>query len=148
MVSPLGFIARNRTRLVWPVSVAIFSNVGYFHTTISLFEYPCVLTNYFVVFEKIRLHTCDPVSILSSIVPSSVFQNLMVLSADPPPDASTPWLWGFHARPLTAAQCWLNLLTGIVECVFHIMSLLSLPPDASDCPSNDHFNPQTSCVWP
>jgi len=95
-----------------------------------------------------RLHTWEPVSILSNRVPLRVFQNLMVLSADPPPDAKTPWLWGFHARPFTAAQCWLNLFTGIVECVFHIKSLLSLPPEANDCPSNDHFKPQIYCVWP
>lgn len=85
---------------------------------------------------------------LSSIVPSNVFQNLIVLSAEPPPDAKTPWLWGFHAKPLTAAQCWLNLLTGIGECLFHIMSLLSFPPEARDCPSKDHFNPHTYWVWP
>lgn len=40
IVSPLGFIARKRTRLVCPVNVVIFSRVGYFQTTISLFEYP------------------------------------------------------------------------------------------------------------
>jgi hypothetical protein len=40
IVSPLGFIARNSTRLVCPVRVVIFYNVGYFHTTISLFENP------------------------------------------------------------------------------------------------------------
>lgn len=148
IVYPLGFIARNRTLLVWPVSVVIFSSVGYFHTTISLLEYPCVLTNYFVVFENMRLHIWDPVSMLSKSVPSSVFQNLIVLSADPPPEAKTPWLWGFHASPFTAAECWLNLLTGTTECVFHIMSLLSFPPDASDWPSNDHFSPHTSCVCP
>lgn len=55
IVYPLGFIAKNRTLLVWPVRVVIFYNVGYFQTTISLFEYPCVLTNYFVVLEKIKL---------------------------------------------------------------------------------------------
>jgi hypothetical protein len=39
-------------------------------------------------------------------------------------------------------------LTGIVECVFQIISLLSLPPEANDWPSNDHFNPHTYCVCP
>lgn len=72
----------------------------------------------------------------------------MVRSADPPPEAKTPWLWGLHANPLTAAQCWLNLLIGAVDRVFQIMSLLSLPPDAREYPSNDHFKPQTYCVWP
>lgn len=56
----------------------------------SLFEYPCVLTNYLVVLENIRLHTCEPVSILSIREPLYVFQNLIVLSADPPPEAKTP----------------------------------------------------------
>lgn len=27
-------------------------------------------------------------------------------------------------------------------------SLLSLPPEANDWPSGDHFRPQTSCLWP
>jgi hypothetical protein len=90
MVSPVGFIARNSTRLVCPVKVVIFYNVGYFHTTISLFENPWVLTNSVVVFEKLKLQTCEPVSMLSRSVPLRVFQNLIVRSADPPPDAKTP----------------------------------------------------------
>jgi hypothetical protein len=49
---------------------------------------------------------------------------------------------------LTAAQCWLNLFTGIVECVFQIINLLSFPPEARVCPSKDHFNPQTYWVCP
>lgn len=32
--------------------------------------------------------------------------------------------------------------------MFHIISLLSLPPDAREYPSNDHLRPQTYCVWP
>lgn len=111
-------------------------------------EYPWVLTNYLVVFENIRLQIWEPVSILSSRLPSSVFQNFIVRSADPPPDAKTPWLYGLHARPFTAAQCWLNLCIGLVEFIFHIISLLSLPPEAREKPSKDHFNPQTYWVWP
>ena len=87
-------------------------------------------TSYFVVLENIRLQTWEPVSMLSSIVPFRVFQNFIVLSAEPPPEAKTPWLWGLQARPFTAAQCWLNLLMGVVEDLDHIMSLLSFPPDA------------------
>jgi hypothetical protein len=101
-----------------------------------------------VVFEKIKLQTCEPVSMLSRSVPFRVFQNLIVRSADPPPDAKTPWLWGLQASPFTAAEWWLNLLTGIEERVFQINSLLSLAPEAKDWPSNDHFNPQTYWVWP
>lgn len=36
------------------------------------------------------LQTCEPVSMLSNIVLSNVFQNFIVLSAEPPPEASTP----------------------------------------------------------
>lgn len=74
-----------------------------------MFEYPWVLTNYFVVFENNKLQTWEPVSILSSKVPSNVFQNLILLSAEPPPEAKIPWLCGLHAIPFTAALCWLNL---------------------------------------
>lgn len=49
-----------------------------------------MLTISFVFLENIRLQTCEPVSMLSKRVLSSVFQNLMVLSAEPPPLASTP----------------------------------------------------------
>ncbi len=57
IVCPDGFIAKNNTRLVWPVSVVTFYKLGYFHTMISLFEYPCVETSSFVVFENIKLQT-------------------------------------------------------------------------------------------
>ncbi len=57
IVCPDGFIAKNNTRLVWPVRVVTFYKLGYFHTMISLFEYPCVDTNSFVVFENIKLQT-------------------------------------------------------------------------------------------
>lgn len=69
-------------------------------------------------------------SILSRRVPLSVFQNLIVLSADPPPEARTPWVCGLQARPLTAAQCCENLLMGILDELDQIMSLLSFPPEA------------------
>ena len=148
IVCPEGFIAKNSTLLVCPVSVVTFYKLGYFHTMISLFEYPWVETSSFVVFENIRLHTCDPVSILSNIVPSKVFQNFIVLSAEPPPEAKTPWVWGLQARAFTAAVCWVNLLIGTLDKLDQIISLLSFPPDANWFPSKDHFNPQTYWVWP
>ena len=147
IVCPDGFIAKNNTLLVCPVKVVTFSNVGYFQTIISLFEYPWVETSYFVVLENIKLQTWEPVSMLSSIVPLSVFQNLIVLSADPPPEANNPWLCGLHANPLTAAQWSLNLWIGVFEEVDHIINLLSLPPEASWFSSNDHFKPHTYWVW-
>ena len=97
---------------------------------------------------NIRLHTWEPVSILSRRVWSRVFQNLMVLSAVPPPVASTPWLWGDHDMPFTAATWLLNLQIGVEEWLDQMNNLLSLPPDASRLLSKDHFSPQTYCECP
>ena len=85
---------------------------------------------------------------LSRRVPSRVFQNLMVLSADPPPLAKTPWLWGLQAMPLTAAQWLLNLQMGVELWALQMNSLLSLPPEARRLLLKDHLSPQTSWVWP
>lgn len=85
---------------------------------------------------------------LSRRDPSSVFQNLIVLSAEPPPEAKTPWLWGLHAIPLTAAEWEVNLQIGVVLFALHMNNLLSLPPEASKLWSNDHLSPHTSWVWP
>lgn len=148
MVYPDGFIAKKRTRLEWPVRVVVFWRLGYFQMMISLLEYPWVLTISLVFLENIRLQTCEPVSMLSRRDPSRVFQNLIVLSADPPPDASTPWLWGLHAIPFTAAQWEVNLQMGVVLLALQMNSLLSFPPDASRLLSKDHFSPQTSWVCP
>ena len=49
---------------------------------------------------------------------------------------------------MTAAVCSLKRRTGDVECGDQMKSLLSLPPDASCCPSNDQRRPHTSCLWP
>lgn len=139
-------MAKYSTLLVWPVSVVTFSNDGYFHTIISFWEYPWVLTNSFVVVENRRLHTWDPVSMQSVSVFVRVFQNRMVLSADPPPEASKPWRCGLQARALTAALWLLNFDTGIEDRVFQTYNLLSFPPDARDCSSLDHLSPHTSWV--
>ena len=148
MVSPDGFIARNNTLLEWPVKVVIFCKDGYFQTIISLFEYPWVLTISFVFLENIKLQTWEPVSILSNNVLSRVFQNLIVLSADPPPLAKTPWLWGLQAIPFTAAQWLLNLHIGVELWALQMNNLLSFPPEANKLLLKDHFNPQTYWVCP
>ena len=69
-------------------------------------------------------------------------------SAVPPPVARRPAWLGFHAIALTAAWCSLNLAAAYSLLLFHIISLLSLPPLANYCPSNDHLRPQTSCLCP
>ena len=48
----------------------------------------------------------------------------------------------------TAAVCSWNFTMGLSERKFQIISLLSLPPDASCWSSNDHLSPQTSYLWP
>lgn len=72
----------------------------------------------------------------------------MVLSAEPPPLARTPWLWGLQAIPLTAAQWEVNLQIGVELFALQMNSLLSFPPEARRLLSKDHFNPQTSWEWP
>lgn len=72
----------------------------------------------------------------------------MVLSAVPPPETKRPCWWGDQAKALTAAVCLNRLKTGLPEWTLQILSLLSLPPDASCCWSKDHFRPHTSCLCP
>jgi hypothetical protein len=69
IVLPSGETARYRTRYVWPVSVASFCIVGYFHTMIWFNEYPWVLTIPLQFLLHAKLQTCDPVSILFTIWP-------------------------------------------------------------------------------
>lgn len=132
MEAPSGLMARYRTRKVCPVSVLIFSIVGYFHTMIWFREYPWVLTISSVVLENIRLHTWEPVFTLLMFWRVKVFQNRMHWSAVPPPVAKRPLYCGLHPIALTAAWCWLNLTSGwspfCMGC--HMNSLLSFPPEA------------------
>mmetsp|Transcript_818 Transcript_818/g.1934 ORF Transcript_818/g.1934 Transcript_818/m.1934 type:complete len:200 (+) Transcript_818:422-1021(+) len=98
--------------------------------------------------DQHRLHTWLPVSTHESGVAVCVFQKRMHRSAVPPPEASSPFWCGDQAMALTAAVCSLKRRTGDVECGDQMKSLLSLPPDASCCPSNDQRRPHTSCLWP
>lgn len=145
---------------------------GYFHTMIWFWEYPWVLTSSFTFLHQARLQTwkqkaageddsknslnyfleaCSellawlPVSTEFSMFPLTVFQNLIHLSAVPPPDARRPCWCGDHAIALTAAVCSVSLNIGCCERWFHTSSWLSFPPDASSRSSCDHFSPQT---WP
>lgn len=62
-----------------------------------------MLTNSFTDLENIRLQTCDPVSNIPYHLLLNVFQNLIHLSAVPPPLTKNPCLCGDHAKALTAA---------------------------------------------
>ena len=75
--------------------------------------------------------------------PLAVFQNLMHLSAVPPPDARSPCWCGDHAIALTAAVCSVNRNTGCCDRWFHTNNWLSFPPEASSRSSCDHLSPQT-----
>ena len=59
-----------------------------------------------------RERTWLPVSISFNIVPFCTFQNLIVLSAVPPPVARIPDICGSHASAFTAAVCSWNLYNG------------------------------------
>lgn len=104
IVSPDGDIDRYNTRLECPISVTTFDNVGYFHTMIWFWLYPCVDTTSLTFFDHIRLHTCDPVSTLASTELVVVLQNRIVRSAVPPPEHSNPLACGDQAIALTAAS--------------------------------------------
>mmetsp|Transcript_6390 Transcript_6390/g.26873 ORF Transcript_6390/g.26873 Transcript_6390/m.26873 type:complete len:242 (-) Transcript_6390:645-1370(-) len=107
--------------------------------------------------------------------PETAFQNLIVRSAVPAPDARSPRRCGLHAIALTAATCSANLHAGTcfrgfvkpvpappprrpvvvaaeeearvprVARASQTRSLLSLPPEASRSPHGDQRSPQTSC---
>ncbi len=115
---------------------------------ISFNEYPWVLTNSFTFLANIKLHTCEPTLTHFVSSPLIEFQNLIVLSAVPPPETSRPCWWGDHARAFTAAVCFVKLKVGELEYIDQMLSLLSFPPEASCCWSKDHFSPQTYCLCP
>ena len=131
MFCPQGLIDRYSTRHECPVKVYIFCMLGYFHRMIWFKEYPWVMTISCVVFENIRLQTYDPVSTAWSGWSVWVFQKRMWRSAVPPPVAKRPFWWGDQPIAFTAAVCSWNFTTGLLECKFQIINLLSLPPDAS-----------------
>ena len=148
ILCPHGLMERYSTRWWCPVKVWTFYMLGYFQRIIWFNEYPCVLTISCVVLENIRLQTWEPVSTAWSGCRVCVFQNLMCLSAVPPPVANKPFWWGDQPIALTAAVWSWNLASGRLDCKFQIISLLSFPPDASCWSSKDHFKPQTSCLCP
>ena len=101
---------------------------------------------YYTASNDTHVHhpTCDPVSTQCSCWPVVLFQKRIVLSAVPPPDTSRLWYCGDHASAFTAATWSENLCTGCEEELFHMKTLLSLPPEASSWLSWDHLKPQTS----
>lgn len=72
------------------MSLATWVSEGYRQRMIWFWEYPCVLTSSLAPFDHARLQTWEPVSIDCRGCPVIVFQNRMVLSAVPPPEARIP----------------------------------------------------------
>lgn len=107
-----------------------------------------MLTISCVVLENMRLQTWEPVSTACRGCKVCVFQNLIWRSAVPPPVARRPFWCGDQPMAFTAAVCSWNFTTGLFECRFQIISLLSLPPEASCWSSKLHLSPQTSYLCP
>ena len=97
---------------------------------------------------NIRQQTCEPASTTLVVVLVSVFLNLIVRSAVPPPDTNIPCWCGDQATAFTAAWWSLYFISGYALLALQTMSLLSFPPEHSICSSGDHFSPQTYCLWP
>lgn len=153
-VVPSGLIPRWRT-LHWcpnrsDILVRGFSWLFwvYLHTESSFLSYPWELTNSFSNLDHTREQTYELVSWWEIYSPRSVFQNLMVLSLVPPPEARRLFCLGHQARALTAALCWVKVNLGFdYPFKSQMHRLLSFPPLASWDPSNDHLSPHTSLVW-
>lgn len=80
------------------------------------------LTSSLACLDQARLQTWEPVSVLCSAWPVSVFQKRRQRSAVPPPDASSPCWWGDQAMAFTAARWSLYCCTGSRLELFHTNS--------------------------
>ena len=81
--------AKCKTLAVCPVNSFTFAIDGYFHKHNWFCENPCDDKSSFSLFDQTNEHTCEPVSIEFKQLPVLPFQNLIHLSAVPPPDAKT-----------------------------------------------------------
>ena len=103
ILSPSGLIDKYKTLYVCPVKVAILCIFGYDQIIIWFNEYPWVDTSSLDVFENIKFQTCEPVSNDFTQVFVNTFQNLIHLSAVPPPETNKLCWWGDQAIAFTAA---------------------------------------------
>lgn len=101
-----------------------------------------------------RQQTWEPVLTEFKHAPVLLFQNLMLWSPAPPPDASKLFWKGHQARAFTAEVCssmrWSHWVAEFVEAIdmFHMWRRLSFPPLANSFPDTDHFSPQISWLCP
>lgn len=139
---------------VCPLSSAIFTIDGYFHSVNWLSGNPWELTSSRSFLLHSRAETWDPVSTEFKHAPVWIFQNLMHRSLMPPPEASILLWKGHQARALTAALwSWILCSHWVLEFKpaidrSQMCSKLSLPPLARYRPEGDHLIPQTSSRCP
>ena len=72
-------------------------------------ENPWEDTSSLVCLDHCKAQTCDLVSTLLRQAPVFEFQNRIVRSAVPPPDANKFCCQGHHAKAFTAALCWFRV---------------------------------------
>mmetsp|Transcript_9753 Transcript_9753/g.31271 ORF Transcript_9753/g.31271 Transcript_9753/m.31271 type:complete len:319 (-) Transcript_9753:869-1825(-) len=172
-VSPSGDWARWRTRAVCPVSSQSLVMAGERQRQSWFWEKPWLETISLWCLDQRRAQTWEPVSTEWSMAPVWAFQNLMVRSAVPPPEArrlrcmghqeralTAAWWWrrvtrGAHSRPSLAAPVALGASGGSREArcaperaASQRQRKFSLPPEARVEPSAAQERPQTSCWWP
>ena len=154
MLSSYNTWAMKRTLEVWPVSSAIFTIDGYFQRVSWFWENPWELSSSLSFLFHNKAHTWEPVSTEFKHAPVWVFQNFMLLSSPPPPEASKLLWKGHQARAFTADVCssslWSHCVAAFEDAIdlSHMNRRLSLPPLANCRPEGDHLSPQTSCWWP
>ena len=127
---------------------------GYFHSMSWLSLKPWELKSSCSCLFQSRQQTCEPVLTEFKHAPVLLFQNLMLWSPTPPPEASKLLWKGHQARAFTAEVCssmrWRHWVAEFVEAIdmFQMWIRLSFPPLANSFPETDHFNPQTSWLCP
>src|SRR5258708_529274 len=87
-MDPSGEVAMWRTRLVWPFNSFTRAMVGYFHNCSWLSAKPWDERISFSIGDHCRAQTWEPVSMELINDPEAAFQNLMLRSAVPPPEAN------------------------------------------------------------
>lgn len=138
-----------RTLDVWPVSLDIFTIDGYFHRMSWFSVKPWELSNSRSCLFHRRAQTCEPVFTEFKQEPVWLFQNLIHMSAPPPPEARRLLWKGHQARAFTAAlwssSLWSHCIGEFEEAIdlSHMKRRLSFPPLANCWPEADHFSPQT-----
>lgn len=135
------------TLLLWACNS--FINLGYwilsvFHNEIWNLENPWDDINSLYLGKNYKAQTYEPLSKLLKHVPVSLFQNLIVLSFDPPPDTNTFGNHGHQHIALTAAVCPSQDYLNDIVLFSHNNNWLSFAPELKVYPEGFQRKPQTS----